>query len=104
MVAGEINALDELVAHDYTARHITGYAQPRAEWLTQMRDRQFIYHHIDLQSLDVGLDEGVASVVSRAFVSVTIGGSNGRWALRTTMQLQRRSGCWIASESSSTMY
>ena len=29
MVAGDLNALDELLADDYTARHITGYEQPR---------------------------------------------------------------------------
>ena len=104
MVAGDVNALDEFLADDYAARHITGHEQPKAEWLNQMRDGLFIYHHVDVQSLDTSVEEGVATLASRAFVTVTIGGSKGRWPLQSTMRFQRRSGCWIATESSSTTY
>ncbi|EKT78315.1 hypothetical protein WSS_A33550 [Rhodococcus opacus M213] len=52
MIAGDVDALDELLADDHTARHITGYEQPKAEWLEQIRDHRFAHHRIDLQSLN----------------------------------------------------
>ncbi|KUN59168.1 hypothetical protein AQJ46_40560 [Streptomyces canus] len=40
-------ALDNLLADGCTLTHITGYVQPKGEWLSQMRAGQFLYHGIE---------------------------------------------------------
>src|SRR4051812_37331929 len=74
MVAGNIAALDAVLADDYVARQITGYEQPKGEWLAEIREGSFDYHVIDETSLDVSLDGDVATLISEATVTVTIGG------------------------------
>ena len=37
MVAGDAEALGALLARDFTLVHITGYRQPKAEWLADVR-------------------------------------------------------------------
>ena len=104
MVTGDVDTLNELLADDYTARHITGYEQPKAEWLAQIRDGHFVYHRIDQQSLDIRVDGDTATLTSRALMSVTIGGGTGRWPLRSTQSFERRAGSWVATHSSSSTY
>jgi ketosteroid isomerase-like protein len=104
VVDGDLDALNELLADDYTARHITGYEQPKAEWLAEMCEGQFDYHRIEVESLDVLADGDAATVVSHALVTVTIGGGRGRWPLKSTVRFERRVGTWIATAAGSTTY
>ena len=71
MVTGDVDILNGLLADDYTARHITGYEQPKAEWLAQIRDGHFVYHRIDQQCLDIRVDGDAATLTSRDIMSVT---------------------------------
>src|SRR4051794_17526549 len=99
MVDGDLGILDQLLAEDYTARHITtGYQQPKQEWLAQLRDGEFVYHRIDAQSLDIDVNGDEATSVARALVTVTIGGSRGRWPLESTTRYERRDGSWVATQ------
>jgi ketosteroid isomerase-like protein len=104
MVAGDVHALDGLLAPDYTARHITGYRQPKREWLQQIRDGEFTYHAIEVESVDVRVDGDTATLVSRAHVDVTIGASRGRWPLESTIAFENRSGSWAAIASAATTF
>ncbi|MFF4020696.1 nuclear transport factor 2 family protein [Streptomyces sp. NPDC001843] len=47
MVDGNTDALEALLASGYHLTHITGYEQPKAEWLAQMRAGQFAYHRVE---------------------------------------------------------
>ena len=104
VVDGDLDALNELLADDYTARHITGDEQPKAEWLAEMCEGQFDYHRIEVESLDVLADGDAATVVSHASVTVSIGGGRGRWPLKSTVRFERRVGTWIATAAGSTTY
>ncbi|MFE5621112.1 nuclear transport factor 2 family protein [Streptomyces virginiae] len=35
MLEGDTATLDELLAEEFTLTHMTGYVQPKAEWLAQ---------------------------------------------------------------------
>lgn len=50
MIAGDIDALVIMLDDHFTLTHITGYIQPKTEWLTQMQEGQFIYYQIKGQS------------------------------------------------------
>jgi ketosteroid isomerase-like protein len=54
MVAGDAEALGELLAGDFTLVHMTGYRQPRAEWLADVRSGAMTYH--SMEDVDVSVE------------------------------------------------
>ena len=104
MVTGDVDTLNELLADDYTARHITGYEQPKAEWLAQIRSGDFSYHRIEEQDVSVTVDGDTAVLVGAAQVTVTINGGRGTWPLRSTMHYVKQHGQWKVARSRSTTY
>lgn len=44
MIDRDVDALDRLLADDFTATHITGYEQSKQEWLEQIASGQMRYH------------------------------------------------------------
>jgi hypothetical protein len=42
MTSSDTGALDELLADDFALTHLTGYAQPKNEWLAQLRAGQLV--------------------------------------------------------------
>jgi ketosteroid isomerase-like protein len=103
MLAGDSAGLDAVLADDYVARHITGYEQPKPEWLAEIREGAFDYHAIDETNLEIRVDGDVATLTSEASVTVTIGGNRGSWPLRSTVRYEQRDGEWLAVRSSSTL-
>jgi hypothetical protein len=47
MVAGDADALGALLADGFTLTHMTGYRQPKAEWLADVRSGEMTYHAMD---------------------------------------------------------
>ena len=53
MVDGDTEVLGELLTDNFTLTHMTGFLQPKRDWLAQMRAGQFDYH--DAQDRDVSV-------------------------------------------------
>ncbi len=97
MTAGDVETLDELLTRDFTLTHITGYCQPRAEWLAEVRDGTMTYHSVvDVAiTVDVGADAPV--LTARTRTEATIWGSYGTWPLQLVIHLVRTDGRWRAA-------
>ena len=102
MADGDADVLGELLRDDFTLTHMTGYLQPKQEWLAQMRAGRFVYH--DAQERDVSLDvEGdTARLVGRIVTDAAVYGSRANWPLQLTMDYIRAGGRWLASRSKAT--
>ena len=99
MAAGDADALGALLADDFTLVHMTGYLQPKAEWLADVRSGQMTYH--SMTDVDVSVDDsGDAPVVTaRTRTEATIWGGHGIWPLRLRITYRRQDGAWIAADS-----
>ncbi len=104
MLAADVDRLDDLLADDFTAVHITGYEQPKADWLEQIRAGEMAYHDVQEQSVSVTIDGDTAVLTSRNLVTATIGGSRGTWPLESTTNYAKIDGTWLATSSRSTTY
>jgi hypothetical protein len=104
MQQGDITTLSELLHPDFTLTHITGYIQPKDEWLSQMQSGQFIYHHIDEKSISVDLHGDEAKLVGRLIVDATVYGSRAKWQLQLTQHVSRWKDTWIMNDSVATMW
>lgn len=47
MSRGDTETLARVLSDGFTLTHMTGYVQPKTEWLSQMREARFVYHSID---------------------------------------------------------
>ena len=97
MVAGDADALGALLADDFTLVHMTGYRQPKAEWLADVRSGAMTYHA--MADVDVSVDvSGDAPVVTaRTHTAATIWGASGTWPLQLRITFTRAGSSWIAA-------
>ncbi|MGG7099492.1 DUF4440 domain-containing protein [Rhodococcus sp. 24CO] len=104
MVEKNVARLDQLLADSFTAIHIDGYEQPKAEWLARITSGDMAYHHVEEMSAAVALDGETAVLTARNLVTATINGANGTWPLESTTRYAKENGTWVATESRSSTF
>jgi ketosteroid isomerase-like protein len=104
MVEGDTEAFGELLTEDFSLTHMTGYFQPKQEWLTEMAAGQFIYHDVREKDASLHIDGDTARLVGRITTDATVYGSRAKWPLQLTVDFARRDGRWRASRSEATTW
>lgn len=89
MVANDTASMARILTNDCHLLHMTGYNQPKTEWLNHMdtgRMRYFktVEHDVRVQ---VGRDDKVV-VIGQNKVDANIWGARGSWPLQLTLQFQ----------------
>lgn len=82
MVSGGPTRLDPLLADGYTLTHMTGYVQPKTEWLGEVGAATMAYHSIRDADVVVEVHPESATVDARTHTDATIWGSRNNWRLR----------------------
>ena len=97
MVTGDADGLGALLADDFTLGHMTGYRQPKARWLADVRSGAMTYH--SMVDVDVSTDASSGSPVltARTRTEATIWGSHGTWPLQLRIAFTHAEGAWIAA-------
>lgn len=95
MIAKDTAAMSSILDQDFTLTHITGYIQPKAEWLNEVATESMKYYSAEEvdHHIDVGGDR--AEVTIRSRVDARIWGSRNTWRLQQKMKLEKRNGAWI---------
>jgi hypothetical protein len=104
MVGRQIAELDALLDRNYTLTHMTGYVQPRQEWLDAVKSGQMRYHSEKEKSVGVDVNGDDAVVVGHNVVDATIYGSRGTWNLQLTTKYKRVNGKWVAMSTAATTF
>ena len=104
MLERDVDLLDGLLDDAYTLTHMTGYEQPKAEWLADVESGRMRYHSTRPPSTSVDVTGDRAVVVGRDVVDATIWGSRGTWNLQLTTTYQRHDGDWTALRTVATTY
>ncbi|MGI5459637.1 nuclear transport factor 2 family protein [Streptomyces sp. CA-249302] len=104
MHEGDTSALDALLDDESTLTHMTGYVQPKAEWLAQMRQGQFVYHTIDEKSTTLDVDGDTAHLVVRTVTDATVYGTRWDWRLQLATDYARRSDTWVVLRTKATTW
>lgn len=105
MREGDTQALDDLLGKDYTLTHMTGYVQPKAEWLTQMRQGRFVYHSITEQDTAWEIEgDGTVRLTVRTVTDATVYGTRGDWRLLLSTDYARHDGVWVPQRTVATTW
>ncbi|MNB93767.1 hypothetical protein D3C76_423800 [compost metagenome] len=96
MVEADTIELEHLLEVDYSLVHITGYLQPKQEWLDLVVSGNFNYHRIELDqnSLEISVAGINATVKGRGIFDATINGMNAPWKLKFSLQLRKHGDHW----------
>jgi hypothetical protein len=100
MVAADADALGDLLSGNFVLTHMTGYRQPRAEWLADVRSGEMTYHSIQDIAITVDVHDGAAGkavLVARTRTNATIWGSHGTWPLQLEIHFNCDGGQWLAA-------
>jgi hypothetical protein len=99
MTKGDTVTLASLLDEGFSLTHITGYRQPKAEWLAQMRMGQFVYHRISERTVSIDVRGQNGRLVGRLVTDATIYGTRANWRLQLAIDCTLRAGQWIALRS-----
>ncbi|MHA5050239.1 nuclear transport factor 2 family protein [Streptomyces sp. SD15] len=104
MTDGDTDALDDMLANGFTLTHMTGYVQQKAEWLSQMRAGQFVYHQVEEKNVTVEVEGDTAHLIGRIITDATVYGSHANWRLQLTIDYAHESDTWTALRSVATTW
>lgn len=102
MVRGDVTALGDELARDFTLTHMTGYLQTRNEWLDQVATGEMTYHSIqdvDIRVVGANAADVGPVVVTRTRTDATIWGSRGLWRLQLNIHFTQHEGQWLAGHT-----
>lgn len=102
MSRADVRTLDSVLSENFTLVHITGYVQPKHEWLDVVRSRAFQYHEIDVDHSYLSFIEydRSATVSGKGIFNATINGIHNLWDLRFQLDLRRQGSTWILYHAS----
>lgn len=106
MVDKDINTLNKILAPSMELTHMTGYVQPKMEWIDQIQNEQMKYYSSDEEAIeDVQIDGNRASFIGKNRVKARIwGGSISTWPLQMKMYFAKENGKWIIVKQVANTY
>lgn len=106
MVKKDISRLNEILASTMKLTHMTGYVQPKLEWIDQIQNEEMRYFSSKEDAIkDIKIDGNKASLIGQNQVQAKIwGGGINTWHLQMEMYYEKRNGQWIITDQIASTY
>ena len=106
MVKKDINRLNEILASSMTLTHMTGYVQPKLEWIDQIQNDEMQYLSSKEANIkNIEIDGNKASLVGQNRVQAKIwGGGVNTWPLQMKMYFEKKNGEWTITKQVASTY
>ena len=105
MVNKDIVTLNEILAPSMNLQHMTGYVQPKFEWIDQIQNGDMKYFSSKEENIkDVVITGNHASLIGQTRVQASVwGGATSTWPLQMKMEFVKDNGQWkITNQVAST--
>lgn len=96
--------INELLDSNFTLTHITGYIQPKEEWLLEIKNETMKYYSFTEITVSVNIDGDKAVFIGQNILDARIWGTRNKWRLQQTMQLEKRNEKWIILKSVAALF
>lgn len=86
--------------------HMTGYVQPKLEWIDQIQNGQMKYFSSTEDNIkDIEISGNHASLIGQNQVKASIWGSGvNTWSLQMKMYFKKQNGAWLISKQEASTY
>ncbi|MCT1175548.1 nuclear transport factor 2 family protein [Pediococcus pentosaceus] len=106
MVKKDISRLDMILGGRMTLTHMTGYVQPKLEWIDQIQNEEMQYLESKEEAIkDIRVEENWGQLTGQNLVTAKIwGGSKNVWPLQMKMYFEKNNGRWVISKQVASTY
>ena len=106
MVQKDLTTLNKILAASMKLTHMTGYVQPKLEWIDQIQNEEMQYFSSKEDAIkDIEIDGNKASLVGQNQVQAKIwGGGTNTWPLQMKMFFEKQHGQWIITDQIASTY
>lgn len=104
MIEKDTAEMNKILDEGFTLTHITGYVQPKKEWLLEIESERMKYYSAKEVKAEVLIDGDKAKFVSQNVLDARIWGTRNNWRIQQTMRLEKRNGKWIILNSLATTF
>ncbi|MBD5430190.1 nuclear transport factor 2 family protein [Lactobacillus sp.] len=106
IVDKDINTLNQILAPSMELTHMTGYIQPKMEWIDQIQNEEMKYYSSDEEAIeDIEINGDTASFIGKNRVKARIwGGSISTWQLQMKMYFAKENGKWVIVKQVASVY
>lgn len=106
MVDKDIVKLNSILAPSMKLQHMTGYIQPKQEWIDQIQNGEMKYFTSQEDNIkDVHVDGNRASLTGQNRVKASVWGSGvATWPLQMKMEFAKNNGKWIITNQKASTY
>lgn len=106
MVEKDLVTLNHILTEDMTLTHMTGYVQPKMEWIDQIQNEEMKYYSsVEENVTDIQINGDHASLIGHNQVKARIwGGGVNTWPLQMKMYFQKINGQWKITKQEASTY
>lgn len=106
MVAKDVVTLNQILAPSMKLQHMTGYVQPKMEWIDQIQNGEMKYFESTEENItDIKIDGNRASLIGQNRVKASVwGGGIATWPLQMKMEFAKDDGKWIITNQVASTY
>jgi hypothetical protein len=106
MVDKDIVKLNEILAPSMQLQHMTGYMQPKLEWIDQIQNGEMKYFSsIEENIKEIVIEGNSASLAGQNKVMASVWGSQvATWPLQMKMEFTKSNGKWIIANQIASTY
>lgn len=106
MVAKDLNKLNEILKPTMKLTHMTGYVQPKLEWIDQIQNEDMKYYSsVEENIKDIDINGDNASLIGQNQVRASIwGGGANTWSLEMKMYFVKQNGRWLIENQTASTY
>lgn len=106
MVEQDLLTLDKILRPEMTLTHMTGYVQPKLEWIDQIQNGDMRYFSsVEEQISEIKIEQAQASLVGRNRVKAAVwGGAANTWPLQMKIYFVKTAGRWQISRQEASTY
>lgn len=104
MITRDTTAMSKILDDNFTLTHMTGYVQPKAEWLNEVAQERMKYYSAKEVNHTIQVNGNLAEVMIQSLVDARIWGSRNTWRLQQKMKLEKRNGTWIILRSEASTF
>lgn len=106
MVDKDIVKLNEILAPSMQLQHMTGYMQPKLEWIDQIQNGEMKYFSsIEENIKEIVIEGNSASLVGQNKVMASVWGNQvATWPLQMKMEFTKSNGKWIIANQIASTY
>ncbi len=104
MVERDTTALSSILADNFHLVHMTGYDQPKDEWLSHIESGRMQYSTSVKESVRVDVKGTKATLIGQNRVEADIWGVKGVWPLRLEIECSYHNGRWLMLSAHASTY